>query len=277
MREISGAVIALTGGGSGLGLGLSRYFLSQGARLGILEIASAKVESLKSEFGDAVLVQQGDVRDTAALEVFRDAMVSRFGGVDALIGAQGIFDGNRPLSELPLAQVAPAFSELMGINVLGYILTAKVFQPVLAARRGAIVLTASSNASYCADGGGLLYTASKHAVVGVVRQLAYEFAPHVRVNAVAPCGIANSDLRGPQALGLEAESQNDIPKNDFMSMIRKVTLLDHLPTGEEYGPAYALLATPGAKIITGEILMADQGLANRPIINSGKTRETVHE
>lgn len=267
MSELSGAIIVLTGAGSGLGLGLARYFRTQGAQLAILEIAPSKVQSLHEEFGPDILVHQGDVRSVADLTAFHDAVLARYGGVDALIGAQGIFDGNRPLSELPLDKVADAFDEVMRINVLGYILSAKIFHDSLAARSGAIVLTASSNASYCADGGGLLYTASKHAVLGVVRQLAYEFAPRVRVNAVSPCGIAHSDLRGPQALDLASESQNDIPKEGFMAMIRKVTLLDHLPTGEEYGPTYGLLATPGARVMTGTIVMADQGLANRAIIH----------
>ncbi len=270
MSGLSGAIVAITGGGSGLGLGLARYFIGEGAQVAIMEIAPAKVTTLRDEFGDAVFVAQGDVRSVTDLQAFHDGVIGRFGGVDALVGAQGIFDGNRPISDLPIDKVSAAFDEVMRINVLGYILSAITFRDSLAKRSGAIVLTASSNASYCADGGGLLYTASKHAVVGVVRQLAFEFAPYVRVNAVSPCGIAHSDLRGPQALGLESESQNDIPKNDFMAMIRKVTLLDHLPTGEEYGPAYGLLATPGARIMTGEVIMADQGLANRPIISAGQ-------
>jgi len=269
MAGLSGAIVAITGGGSGLGLGLARYFAQEGAKLAILDVVPEKVEALTSEFGNSILAMQGDVRKVADLKAFHDAVITRFGGVDALVGAQGIFDGNRPISELPIDQVSDAFDELMRINVLGYILSAHIFRESLAKRSGAIVFTASSNASYCADGGGLLYTASKHAVVGVVRQLAFEFAPEIRVNAVAPCGIANSDLRGPSALGLDGESQNDIPKDMFMSMIRKVTLLDHLPTGEEYGPAYGLLATPGARILTGEVIMADQGLANRPIISAG--------
>lgn len=269
MTGLSGAVIALTGSGSGLGLGLARYFHAQGAKLALLDISAQKVAALQSAFGEGVLAMQGDVRDVTALTAFRDAAIARFGGVDCLVGAQGIFDGNRPISELPIDKISAAFEEVMSINVLGYILSATVFRDELTRRNGSIVLTASSNASYCADGGGLLYTASKHAVVGVVRQLAFEFAPHVRVNAVSPCGIADSDLRGPDALGLSAESQNDIPKDAFMNMICKVTLLDHLPTGEEYGPAYGILADPSQRIMTGEIIMADQGLANRPIISAG--------
>ncbi|WP_257557917.1 SDR family oxidoreductase [Sphingobium sp. CFD-2] len=268
MTDLTGAVVALTGSGSGLGLGLAQYFGDCGATLALLDISSEKVAALQESFGDDILAMQGDVRDIGALTAFRDAIITRFGRVDCLVGAQGIFDGNRPISDLPVDKVPAAFDEVMQINVLGYILSAIVFREELAKRNGSITLTASSNASYCADGGGLLYTASKHAVVGVVRQLAFEFAPDIRVNAVSPCGIADSDLRGPGALGLESESQNDIPKDSFMAMIRKVTLLDHLPTGAEYGPAYAILADPKQRILTGEIIMADQGLANRPIISS---------
>ncbi len=269
MSGLSGSVIALTGGGSGLGLGLARYFCEQGAKLALLDISGEKVDALRSAFGADILAMQGDVRDVVALTAFRDAAVAKFGGIDCLVGAQGIFDGNRPISELPVDKLSDAFVEVMSINVLGYILSATLFREELAKRQGSIVLTASSNASYCADGGGLLYTASKHAVLGVVRQLAFEFAPDIRVNAVSPCGIANSDLRGPGALGLDGESQNDIPKDMFMGMIRKVTLLDHLPSGYEYGPSYALLADPRQRVLTGEIIMADQGLSNRPIISVG--------
>jgi 2,3-dihydroxy-2,3-dihydrophenylpropionate dehydrogenase len=268
MTDLTGAVVALTGSGSGLGLGLAQYFRSLGAKLALFDISPEKVTALQQAFGADTLVMQGDVRDIEALKAFRDATVAMFGGIDCLVGAQGIFDGNRPISELSVEKIPAAFDEVMRINVLGYILSAVVFREELAKRNGSITLTASSNASYCADGGGLLYTASKHSVLGVVRQLAFEFAPDVRVNAVSPCGIADSDLRGPGALGLEGESQNDIPKDSFMAMIRKVTLLDHLPTGAEYGPAYALLADPKQRILTGEIIMADQGLANRPIISA---------
>lgn len=269
MSNLSNAVIALTGSGSGLGLGLAKYFRDCGAKLALFDISHDKVAALKSTFGSDVLAMQGDIRDRDALIAFRDATIEQFGGVDSLVGAQGIFDGNRPISELPLEKVTAAFEEVMSINVLGYILSAIVFREALAKRNGSIVMTASSNAAYCADGGGLLYTASKHAVLGVVRQLAFEFSPDVRVNAVSPCGIGDSDMRGPGALGLENESQKDIPRDDFMAMISKVTLLGHLPAGAEYGPAYALLADPKQRVMTGEIIMADQGLANRAIISAG--------
>lgn len=259
--------VAITGGGSGLGLGLARYLHQEGMQLAILEISEQKVVSLREYFGEAVLVVQGDVRNIDDLSAFHDATVAKFGGVDSLIGVQGVFDGNRPLKAIPLDQLGSTFDEIMQINVLGYINAARVFHDSLAARKGTIVLTASTPASYAADGGGLIYTASKHAILGVVRQLAFEFAPAIRVNGVAPSGVADSDLRGPKALGLENESQNDIPKDAFMDKVRLMTLLDFLPSGDDYGPIYAMLATSASRTMTGEIIMADQGLTNRTVIS----------
>lgn len=267
MSSMTDVVIALTGGGSGLGLGLARYFIQQGAKLAILEVVPSKVEALREQLGDTVLLSQGDVRSTEDLVHFHDAIVARFGGVGALVSTQGIFDGNRRLSDIPIEQIDQSFDEIMKINVLGYIKSAKIFYKSLAKSKGAIVFTASTPAAFAADGGGVLYTASKHAVLGVVRQLAFEFAPDIRVNGVAPCGIANSDLRGAEAMGLENEKQSDIPQDAFMSLFGQVTLLNHRPFGEEYGPLYALLAAPDSNIMTGEIVMADQGLMSRNIIS----------
>lgn len=71
----------------------------------------------------------------------------------------------------------------MGVNVFAPLLGVRAALPHLIESRGAVVLTGSF-ATYHASGGGALYTASKHAVLGLVRQLAYEFAPDVRVNTL---------------------------------------------------------------------------------------------
>jgi NAD(P)-dependent dehydrogenase (short-subunit alcohol dehydrogenase family) len=81
--------------------------------------------------------------------------------------------------------------------VKGYLLAAGAAWPELVRTEGSIVMTLS-NASFYVNGGGPVYTAAKHAAVGLVRELTYELRPRVRVNGVAP-GRMNTDLRGPQA------------------------------------------------------------------------------
>ncbi|TRW47464.1 SDR family oxidoreductase [Georgenia yuyongxinii] len=268
MQLLDDHVVLITGGGSGLGLGVARQCLAEGAQVAIMEIAPDKVEHLVAEFGDRVLIRQGDVRSVTDLEALRAAIVERYGRLDALIGCQGIFDGNLPLRETPVDRIDSLFDELFHVNVKGYILSARVFVDLLEENDGAIVLT-SSTAAYAADGGGLFYSASKGAVRSVVNQLAFEFAPRIRVNGVAPSGIANSQLQGPAALGLEKVKQSDIPKEDFLEQFRMLAPLQHLPTPEEYGWLYAFLASRRNTLMTGQTIVADQGLFNRAVISFG--------
>lgn len=265
MRMLDDHVVLITGGGSGLGLGIARHFLGEGARLAILEISEEKLATLKDEFGDEVLLVAGDVTQLTDLQACRQAVLDRFGRLDALVGAHGIFDGNIPLRDVPLDRIESLFDEVLHVDVLGYILAARVFLEDLEKTDGAIVLT-SSTAAYAADGGGLFYTAAKGAVRSVINQLAFEFGPKVRVTGVAPSGIANSQLRGPATLGLENQRQSDIPKDAFLQHFLSLTLVKSLPAPEEYAPLYAYLASRRNTTMTGQTIIADQGLFNRNVI-----------
>ena len=267
MQLLKDDVVLVTGGGSGLGLGVAKYCRSQGAQVVIVDVSADKVSLLQQEFGDTVLVMRADVTSAADLQSCRDTIVQRYGRLDALIGTQGIFDGNVPLIQTPLERIDSLFDELFHVNVKGYVLCARIFFELLQASRGAIVFT-TSTAAYAADGGGVVYTATKGAIRSLVSQLAFEFSPDVRVNAVAPAGIANSQLQGPQSLDLGGQKQSDIPKDAFLSMFRSLSLLQELPTPEDHGPVYAFLASKSNKIMTGQTVVADQGLLNRAVLSS---------
>ncbi|MCT7657994.1 SDR family NAD(P)-dependent oxidoreductase [Mycobacterium deserti] len=264
---LDGDVVLITGGGSGLGLGIARHFISEGAQVAILEIDEQKLVTLQAEFGDNVLLVRGDVTNTDDLLACRAATVERWGRLNALIGSQGIFDGNIPLREIAIDRVSSLFDELFHVNVLGYILACRVFLDLLEESAGSIVLT-SSVAAYAADGGGLMYTATKGAVVSAVRQLAMEFAPRVRVNGVAPGAFTDSELRGPQSLGLENHKQSDIPKEAFAATFQNLTLMDSVPTPMEYAPIYAYLASRHNTVTTGQTMLLEQGALNRPTLSS---------
>jgi len=267
MSLLADHVVLLSGGGSGMGRGVARHFLGEGAQLAILEIVPDKVASLKEEFGNDVLVIQGDATSLADLEATKSAVIDRFGRIDAYVGCQGVFDGNIPLKDMPIDKVESTFDELFHINVLSYILAARVFVDELEKTGGAIVLTASV-AAFMADGGGLFYTATKGAVRSIVGQLGLEFSPTVRVNGLAPAGFAGSELRGPEALGLDGHKQSDIPKEAFLDLFREVSLLHELPTPEDHGTLYAFLASRSNKIVTGQTFVVDQGALNRPFLSA---------
>ncbi|MDB5914797.1 MAG: family oxidoreductase [Ramlibacter sp.] len=267
MKMLQDHVVLVTGGGSGLGRGVARYCAQQGASLAIVDNAPAKVSALRQEFGAGVLALQGDVTRVADLQACRSAIQQRFGRLDALIGAQGIFDGNVALLDTPPDRIDALFDEIFHVNVKGYLHSVRMFADLLQQSGGAIVLT-TSTAAYAADGGGSAYTASKGAIRSLVGQLAFELAPRVRVNGVAPAAIGNSQLRGPETLGLRERKQSDIPRDAFLELFRSVSLLQDLPVAEDYGPLYAFLASRSNKVMTGQTLVADQGLLNRRVLSA---------
>src|SRR5947208_15630634 len=120
-----------------------------------------------------------------------------------------MFDYGAGIVDTPIDDLDRAFDELFALNVKACLLGVKAAIPALMESGGSVLLTASMSSTH-AGVGGVVYTASKHAVVGLVRQLAYELAPAVRVNAVAP-GFMATDIRGPRALGLENRTPSSLP------------------------------------------------------------------
>lgn len=258
--------ILITGAGSGLGLGIAKYCKMQGAQVIVTDIAEDKLQHIAPEFSDQDLLLRCDVTKIADLQRCKSEIIQKYQKLDAVIGAQGIFDGNLPIQQMSAEHLDQLFDELFHVNVKGYLLTAHIFADVLKASKGALVLT-TSTAAYAADGGGAVYTATKGAIRSLIQQLAFEFAPDIRVNGVAPAAIGNSQLKGPKALNLDHQKQSDIPKDAFLNLFQSISLLQDLPDAEDYGALYAFLASRQNKVMTGQTIVADQGLLNRHVLS----------
>jgi NAD(P)-dependent dehydrogenase (short-subunit alcohol dehydrogenase family) len=257
--RLEGLRALVTGGASGLGRAVVERFVAEGARVIVFDRSTPGLEALTDAHPATVRGVQGDVRDLAAHQRAVALALSDLGGLDVLVGNAGIWDYNRPLSRLPDDRISAAFDEIMGINVKGYLLAAKAAQQALVAAGGSMIFTVS-NAGFYPDGGGTLYTASKHAVVGLIRQLAFECAPRVRVNGVAP-GVIRTDLRGPQALDLGERSIGAGLADDTLAGSLPI---DRVPDPEDYASAYVFLAAAGESgHATGSIINIDGGFSAR--------------
>ncbi len=190
-----------------------------------------------------------------------DAAVARFGALDCAIGNAGIWDYSTSLDDLPAERIDAAFDELFHVNVKGCLNLAKAALPALVRSAGSLIFTVS-NAGFDPAGGGPLYTASKHAVVGLIRQLAYEFAPAVRVNGVAP-GPIDTDLRGPAALGM---AERSIGSLNLPAVAGANVPLGHVPATADYAGGYVFLASRrDGRPATGGVLNLDTGIGVRGI------------
>ncbi|WP_420468245.1 3-(cis-5,6-dihydroxycyclohexa-1,3-dien-1-yl)propanoate dehydrogenase [Panacagrimonas sp.] len=263
MGWLNNSVALITGGGSGLGRALVERFVQEGAKVGVLEFSAERAQALSQDHGEQVEAVVGDVSSYADNLRAVERTVARFGRLDTFIANAGIFDFFQALPQLEGDTLGAAFDELFAVNVKGGLLGSRAALSELVKTQGSIIFTLS-NAGFYPGGGGPLYTASKHALVGLVRQLAHELAPKVRVNGVAPGGMS-TNLSGLDATGTATQKLSQIEGLD--QMIADITPLRIAPTPAQYCGPYVLLASrDNAAPITGAIINSDGGLGVRGII-----------
>ncbi|TCP43617.1 phthalate 3,4-dihydrodiol dehydrogenase [Tamaricihabitans halophyticus] len=255
---LAGRRALVIGAGSGIGRAVVEAYLAEGARVAVLERDQAKCQALTEARPDVPVVA-GDATTAAANEEAVRVAAEAFGGLDVLVHCAGVFDFYRKLSELDSQALDPAFDEIFAVNVKSCLHAARAAVSELSNSGGAVILTESTSAYYPGRG-GVLYVASKFAVRGLVTALAAELAPAVRVNAVAPGGTLDTDLRGASALGL-AGRRLDSP--DRPAELAARTPLNVALSAADHARSYVFLASAGARGITGDVLHSDGGIGSR--------------
>jgi len=255
MGWLDGQVALVTGGGSGIGQAIVTRFVQEGARVGVMDRVTARVDKLQTDLGKSVVAIGGDVVRLDDNKRAVATTVDAFGQLDIFVGNAGVFDRALPLADIPEDQLSAACDELFGVNVKGCILGAKAALPELQKTSGCMIFTASV-AGLNSGGGGTIYTASKHAVVGLVRQLAVEVGPAIRVNGVAPGGT-RTDLRGLAVLRQDDRSHFTDPGVE--ERLRANNPLRMMLEPDDLAGAYVFLASPSARGITGSIVTVDAG------------------
>lgn len=255
MGWLEGYVAIVTGGGSGLGLAIARRYVAEGAFVVVVDRDAERVAAAEEELGASVRGLVGDVTQPDTNVAATTLAIDAFGSLDVVVANAGTWDFMAPLADTAIDALASGFDQLFSVNVRAGVLAAKASHEALADSGGSMIFTLSNAALY-PGGGGVLYTASKHALVGLVRQLAAELAPDVRVNGVAPGGMATS-LTGPAALGLDGTIVEAADMDDDM---RTWSPLGIAPKPEDYTGHYVLLASrTEARTVTGAIHVCDGG------------------
>ncbi len=266
MEMFNDQVVLVTGAGSGIGHAYAARFAREGAQVAVVDRDAERAELVAKEIeasspGRALAV----VADVTSAEDNQRAVaetVAAFGHLDVFVGNAGVFDGFLPLAALDIDAVDALFDKVFAVNVKGYVLGAKAAIPELVRSGGNMVFTAST-AGFWANQAGFVYTMAKHAVVGLIRELAYELAPKVRVNGVAPGGTF-TDLRNAMPLGLDYgddRSLFDAPSLD--EFIINSTPLRRVNSPENHAAVAAFLASADAEGLTGVIINSDGGYGVR--------------
>ena len=258
MARLNDKVALVTGGGSGIGRAVVEGLVRESAKVGVLEISPEKTEELEA-LGSNVKAVRGDATSLKDNEKALSETVDAFGRLDALICCVGLWDNQAKMKRIPKEKLHDAFQEIFAVNVESYVLATKVCAEALIESEGCIVYTLS-NSSFYPDGGGPLYVASKFAVRGLLVEMAYELAPKVRVNGVAPGGTA-TEIRGLKSLDQE-EPMLASPK--MKEGLKSINPLQLEIEPEDHVGAYLYLANEDlSRSVTGVVINSDGGIGVR--------------
>jgi NAD(P)-dependent dehydrogenase (short-subunit alcohol dehydrogenase family) len=246
----------IVGAGSGIGRAVVDAFRAEGARLTVLEHDRHKCDRLREDLPGLAVVE-GDAITQEANEQAVKVAVDSYGGLDILVNCVGVFDFYQGINDINGNDLSAAFDEMFRTNVLSHLQSVKAAVPSLRATTGASIVLTASASSFYPGRGGVLYVSSKFAVRGLVASLAHELAPQIRVNAVAPGGTINTDLRGLASLGQDGTRLDDTP--DRARSVAARTPLNIALSGEDHAWAFVFLASDRSRGITGEIIRPDGG------------------
>ena len=251
MARFDGKVVAITGGGSGIGKETAARFVAEGASVVINGRDAAKLEAAAREIdpsGEKVAIAAGDIADPTTGAALVDAAVARFGGLDVLVNNAGVFNP-KPFLEL----TEQDYDWYLDTILKGKFFTAQAAAKAMQEKGGAIVQTGSMWAIQAIGATpSAAYSAANAGVHAMVRNLAIELAPYnIRINAVAPAVVEtpvyNTFLTDKQV-------KETLPSFDAFHPLGR--------NGQPRDVAEAILflASDQASWITGTVLPVDGGV-----------------
>jgi len=252
---LEGRVVLVTGAAGGIGQALCHAFAAQGAQVVAVDRDASALQSFIVNASDAARLWPVpcDLGDDASVASLVFAVQKRFGRLHALVNNAGV-EYPTPLSDAS-PDAMTRWSQLLDNNVTTMVRLTRAALPLMT--EGASIINQSSIWGHTGVADFSAYSASKHAVIGLTRSLAWELAPRgIRVNAVCP-GWIRTDA-AMRSLASMAAAQGR-PEADVEREILSRQALPGMLSPDDIAGVYLFLASDDARALTGQSLVASRG------------------
>jgi 3-oxoacyl-[acyl-carrier protein] reductase len=241
--SLTNRVVLITGAGSGMGRAMAHEFAAAGASVAALDINGETAAATARSVGDGALAVQADVGAADDVSRALRAVLHAFGRVDVLCNNAGILDGYADA----LNTSDELWQRVLATNLTGPFLMSRAVLPHMLERGAGVIINTGSTSAFVAGGGGAAYTASKHGIVGLTKQLAYNFGKQgVRVNAICP---------GATRTGMTA----DLMEDEHVGALIDATIAQRWAEPEEIARLAVYLASDDASFAHGAAFVLDGG------------------
>ncbi|GIV76030.1 glucose 1-dehydrogenase [Litorilinea aerophila] len=246
--KLDNRVAIVTGAGSGIGRAMATLFAAEGARVVVADIVAERVDetvaAIRTAGGEATGFV-GDVSSPEDVARMIDLASETYGRLDILCNNAGIMDRMAPAADVPL----DLWERVLRINLTGPFLACRKAIPLMRAQGGGVILNTASVAGLHGGRAGAAYTASKHGVIGLTRNIAYMYATEgIRCNAICPGGTET-------AIGLGGEP------NEFGLNRMQLGAASMPRTGkpEEIARVALHLVSDDSSFVNGAVVVVDGG------------------
>ncbi|MFS0782796.1 glucose 1-dehydrogenase [Bacillus sp. 1P06AnD] len=249
MGRLDNQTAIITGAGAGLGKAITLLYAREGANVVLadmnMEAAEQTAKEIK-EFGGNAIAVKTNVTEEADVDNMVQSAIDSFGTVDILVNNAGIVDNMFAAGNVP----DEVWDRVLAINTTGVMRSMRKVLPIFEAKKAGVIVNMSSISGVTGGRGGLAYTASKHAVVGMTKNVASQYAKlGIRCNAIGPSSVPTNlttSIKNPDPFGMERATSG-------------LNIMPRAGTPEEIANVALFLGSSESSFVNGVIIAADAG------------------